>query len=852
MRKSIPIFLWALFFIFIEHEPLGAQPDGFENLGVYVIRVKTLETDEVIHGLKLSLVYKDGSPVCSTRYDQKRKKLLAEPYIFLENMNEVNTSKKSKRIFPYRNYFPSLDGNYLCVVPTRNGQCALSFFVTNDFHATTNDLLFSDSIENLRGFLYLKIEDLDGRRNGGYFPTRIIALPVSGVYSLGAIEQMRIYSTNENKQEIIPATVVLARDHAKYIPPPHRKGFETFVVPHSVPSPLGDDDLGSDLNEVYIIDEASRRVIQTISPPTSSLDKRVWDRGRLEFLQWKHPYFRDHRVWRIPAAWRLPGLFNRKEHDPYLYYHLNWKTHQYEPDTFLNHKDAIRYNDQTHVITAFNYLAMENGSKQESYKLNDSVWVLMQDKEYPNQASASARPIQMALCTIHPIGKELMAHGFEGKDSVCIRDTFRIYNYGNKRAEIKSNSRYFKVPTSIEPGETLLVLYERVFRKQKDGRFRPEYVQGIVQQVMDDCMITYPEHVLHCNVHYLMMNEMASQRQLPGGNVLHEVSHGQREIYQVYTDHQQVIAYGNTFQGEQRIGKWRIKDPDSGLFRDIQENKLLSLQLLNDTLSRCRVQLISVTDTQTIYPADGENYFVIQPAVHQIHIQKEERSIRYDISFSEIPEKNSISLYLLSPNEFYYYNNGVKVPLKLNSAQFYILFNSDYLRRLSLKALSAKQINTLYESELKAKFPHVIAHQTNEIRYGYKLWIDWSACKPEEIESLKLFIEKDDRVSQCRIVLQDHPEGSFTRDVLVYNSSYKPLSETLKNRAKNLGLQYVSTQSVNYQTHFFQWRSKWLDESFIKAYNELCEHAEGQQIHLNWDDMVELDDYDSLNLMYQD
>lgn len=159
-----------IFFIFIACSvSLQAQHCGYDTLQIIGMFPHAEDSQEIIHGLKITLVDENGQTVL----------LPQEPYV--DEMNKF--PRKSTPFVAWRNQTVDPDIKH----KKRNIKRRFFGFVNNHYIMVANFW---------KKAVFVKIEDVDNEHNGGHFETKIVAVPRENILGLCGY---RVPSTKHQK-----------------------------------------------------------------------------------------------------------------------------------------------------------------------------------------------------------------------------------------------------------------------------------------------------------------------------------------------------------------------------------------------------------------------------------------------------------------------------------------------------------------------------------------------------------------------------------------------------------------------------------------------------------------------------
>jgi|688.fasta_scaffold07837_6 hypothetical protein len=240
MKLRSRYFFVTLQFVLLQQFAI-AQQCGYEGFGAYIVQVKDFDTDSLINGLQLKLVYDKNTDVKEIGMDKGYDDLLcAEPYYFWQSnkIKAVNCSLVSIMRKPL-----SIAGNnYLCIVPIKNDVWALSHFAHHssflgsiryfgDRESNYSEQERDDDELVPQYFLKVHITDVDDKKNGGIYDDAICKIPIASVIDICATEKNT--NTEYVNKELQAKTLVirLKKNSRDYEPIVLSKYFDNYLVP---------------------------------------------------------------------------------------------------------------------------------------------------------------------------------------------------------------------------------------------------------------------------------------------------------------------------------------------------------------------------------------------------------------------------------------------------------------------------------------------------------------------------------------------------------------------------------------------------------------------------------------------
>jgi hypothetical protein len=162
---------------------INAQQCGYEYHGAIILDIMDANRLEKVRGLKIHLQYENGNAIREYYTNTITKNLTKnciDSFVFWENsIPYIEKQKDCVNSNFYRQYYPNASDNYICIVPTYSGKNDLSEFSHRRSNEDANTK--KEELKNSPYFLQIKIVDIDGEKNGGYYETQILTIPAAAV-----------------------------------------------------------------------------------------------------------------------------------------------------------------------------------------------------------------------------------------------------------------------------------------------------------------------------------------------------------------------------------------------------------------------------------------------------------------------------------------------------------------------------------------------------------------------------------------------------------------------------------------------------------------------------------------------
>jgi hypothetical protein len=841
MSVSSKYFLITLLFAIMQL-PANAQQCGYEGKGAYIIQVKDFDTDSVINGLQLKLVYNKNRIAREIGMTKGHDDVLCEePYLFWQANNIPTMACSAVGIV--RVPLGIAGDNYLCIVPLKNDVCALSAFAHHrnflgaieyaQYEAANSAQEKNDEELAPQYFLRVHIKDVDGKKNGGVYDDAICKIPIASLMDICATEENT--NTELVTKELRAKTLVirLKKNSTAYKPMVFSKYFDNYLVPFYDVKREADEIVQGKLAHIGLYSELNGKNVQLIYPPETYNANKIWNGKTYEMLLWQNARVQQNRMFRVPCTNTNP---NARSQSAYMYYGLNPQNKLYHVDTLFNNKENVYYNEQTHQITATDYTIGDAANFITSYKLVNDKWQYSSTERIPHQQKAVAENlIPMPHCIIDNPMRKLRLQFFDSAVTKVVCDTFWITNIGKADAFLKQEyASNFVVPEKIKAGDRVAIIYRRMFLANFNETRSSSYgkvLQGI-EDIADVASIRYFNAKLDLGISYSIIRSDAIATDKT--NRQFEIAYQGKDIYVVHTNDSGFIASkgAQTADGI-RYGIWFKLDTLTHQLMPHQELKEIKLHICNADIKECKVQVINGWSASTAN--SGTERIFINKMARTITVSNDSASIIIPINFENAEQNTTVYAYLLKPNEDFMYQNKVKVPCNFKREKYIVKFDERWY--LNASRLGAK-IDTAglqnYFNELKSDYPRISFGNIKARYYESFFLLDLNACTSSEIENIKSTISSDENIRHLDFVLIDHTYQHFDNTILIYNLQNLDLNdEQLKQINKNGFVLSTVTSTPACKQYHFTYKSKIADKDFLQAYNTLNELLPAFRVSLN-------------------
>jgi hypothetical protein len=834
----------------------NAQQCGFENYGAILVDIIDASTQNPIRGLDVYLAYANGQPIQEigqTSYDEQKSETCIDEYIFWENTNQK--IKKSGCVYTnlYRQPFPNAGDRYICVVRTHNGLNSKSNFATHSGKYTQAS--FSSTVPQFDSndnsfFIYVLIEDHRPHRKQGRYTTQHVRIPIAAFTDICKSNLDGNDGKLRNGQELQPIRIELKPNDPDYKAVALHPAFAKYLIPYyqtgrSRQDAFHDNHTIYALQKIELYDEKSLQLLQTIEKPRQS--NKTWGIGSVSFANFYNELNSTHNTgFRVPAKSDAADI---RKNQQYCYYMFNEQKNLYEPDTLLNNKQYTRFEPDTKRMFATNWTETSDSLIAHHYELKDRTWILVEtekhEKPKPTEPIVTIKKeIKKAKCYIENPYLFKPLQYFKQEDEKVIVDTFWIGNYGNDTARINIlESTYFNIPHVVAPNQKLPIVYQRKFIGEDKLSNNIYVVPKPFQYINDYFRIQYNgEEILSGTINYMIVDHSAMVEKQTDSSLHVTISNGFERIKMISTfPSGYVKEYGEYYLPDQcKIGEWTVVDSSQTYFlRKEQHNKLFTVQVANADFKNCR--LIRVENKDLLESEQiNRTRFAVGRNTTEILINDGKAFARYPFDFESMQQEEGVTLYLIQPNETYLYNGKVKIPIDIQHQQYKLLFHSEFLSDLPLNLKGDYELQFL--QKLKTAYPSLQYYNLDTLTDMVKgsksseaFWVlDFSQCKPPEKENIFSRLEADRVIRAICILPKNNSQYFFDNTIYIMDKSYKTLDSVIVSKAEMYGFAYTNLQaSMSHNQFNFRYKSKIVNEDFIKNYNLFCEALKLRHVSLN-------------------
>lgn len=661
MRKILPIIIFCL------SPSLGfAQQCGWSGYHVFVLDIRSEKNNQAIPGLKVTLIDDTGIPYNRDWYATDSRDNIThqwtEPLTFWENSKKRYHHKKCTP--PVEYMFERLESEYVAII-YKSGQKSKSKY-------------------------WIRVEDTDGKSNGGIFPTAYFPLD-----RLKAIEMCLLTSShnalkNLHNDTFLPIPIVLKQDIGKNLAIPQKIDgdlFEAgpFQIIHQFRS-------GGDMPEYYtedvwiIRDATSLEIKQTIRTKNA-----VMVPENMKNMLFKTGDFRFNGALGI-------ALLRELEKDPmsgpdrtrYDYYLFDTLENKFEIDPVLSNVFNLTFDPVKKQITQKIRKQMDGYQSIEVLTLGKyNQWQRVSYEEIRTPPDRIPNPYPKYNKTTHcavwvkDAGDFVPVVDFRSGHQAqqSITDTFRLVNTCTNSITLTATTQgKFSYPTTIAPLDTGVIVFSEVVQNPGPRALLQERYIILRVNNQENLSLTLrfavagPENakIYHANGTLLQADYPSTY----AGCV--------RRLETDSTGSANALGLVRIRDGR-RIGNAMVRSAHQS-FHLKSYSKLFHLKIDNPFPENPGLLKIAVRENgQWVYPtldfdtSKKEWTFLLPNSSDSVWVSAGKDSNLMVLKYDELTEEFSFTLGLLSPGTLYLYNPYGRIPISVSKDYFALIWNYEWL-----------------------------------------------------------------------------------------------------------------------------------------------------------------------------
>jgi hypothetical protein len=856
LKMKIRIIFFVLFYFSMLQNSV-AQQCGYQNYSAVLLNITDATTHQKIDGLQVHLQYENGNAIreYTTIEDVKHlSKTCIDSFTFWDNSLPFKKPKRdcdNQRF--YRRNFPNAGDHYICVVPSYTGKNDLSEFSHQRGTIHEYGVSNTDALKEKPYFLQVKIVDVDGAKNGGQYATQIITIPSGAVVD---ICKHRLDDDAFTNSEIInPINILLEANNNRYQASITHNTFGIYpVLQYDFFNNPNDPIESIQRKKFYalnVYNEANRKILQTITASDLATKNFSIAEGKADIFTWE-----DEKYLRIPIDYKnAPStLISPEEQECFKYYRFNTSSNQYELDALLNEYPYTEFSDDNRHLYATQIVINKDGETWKRHEWKNNKWNYLSEETHEyDKPDKELRDIKYANVVIEKKEISLPVQYFaEGQKIKTVTDTFWIINAGNVATTITNNSyyeKYFSVPKTIAPNQRLPIVYYRNFAPAVVNIYA-NYVSPFEFNTDGFTLEFDNKKTISGNMRYCIVNGNSKQFTQQDGSKIFYAPYKQYENYYLSTyPDGSLKEMGMLAKADSaKVGQWLHYPEASNNFTTDTFTKILNIELVNANIADCNFTMyldnpnFNNDIVKNINPINGRIYF--NDNIKSIRIANDSMSILLDVNYKTSVLEYRESLYLLKPNQTYFYNGKYKIPIDYSAKQFHISFNTayDFKNRQPWTAPNHEWRN-VYFKNIKEKFPNFNFINTDTTKiYNNTIIADFTACTAKEKQQIFTILQSDSNIASLNVLLNTG-NMMYCKNRIYTMSNEQKVDANFIEQAKSFGFNYTESHNTgsNFQ-HYFVYKSKIVDATFFDNFNKLCEASYHARINLETMHNIMLDD----------
>lgn len=445
------------------------------------------------------------------------------------------------------------------------------------------------------------------------------------------------------------------------------------------------------------------------------------------------------------------------------------------------------------------YFTFNNSTEQYTHESKMSERIQLVD-ESSNKEPVYTKPHLQCLRTNTKLPVLFFAHG---QKQLVFKDTFWIINPTDRDISIFMNPMYHKnwtLDSVIKARGQSPLVYTRIF----------DTITGPYEMINEYANIRYNANQtnLAISVYGQVINPKAKVTKLKDGSLNFTIPVDDQMHYVVNTFPNGILKEDGHKRNSDsaKIGSW-TKKARFGDGYDVEHHSIeLKFQLKNADYKQCKFyyKQMWVAGEFEFFPTENLFSLSLPMAASEIIIRSDSACINYLLQKGE---DKITGLYLLKPNESYIYWKGIKRPVDYKHQQYAIIWKNQ---------IEPNKMSSIILT-LKSKYPTLNVKQQK-----LKTTIDATLLSSEDKDSmLQDFIKNDDITCIAKLTGKDD-SLLFTNRIFT-NTEIALNQIQLKQDLAQYGFSYIENTTMNKLRHYFEYKSKLMDEQAIEQFNLLVE-----------------------------
>jgi hypothetical protein len=792
--------LLLLLLLLLSSRALYAQPCGWTGLNAFVLDIHTRD-GEKIERLKIYLVDELGRPYFSETWISGRdgpfSHIRRDTILFWENKEKQERDRSSSP--PLNRYCQGAGDNYLVFI------YQFPDYPVDPYHAPVYQA---------------RIVDVDGEKNGGYFPTRTVRLDYGRSVNLCHSDIMDQSPGSEmvceDGKPFVPIAVILDKPPLRMETGPveallYHPQFDTIRSPGT-----GEDSLYA-IRSVMVQDYATLNVLQTVAISHPFYRPARFQKG---FIEYGDFYFdnpdgiRDFRVQTDRLQDSL-GYFSEK----YLHYVFQPDKGRFELDTLLSNYYLVEILENQKIIRRYEKEFREATYLIRTFILADGAWQLVSERAYPRP---DYTPPKTTHCLVW-VGdslhrREAVFPESDLLDWVEIRDTFSFINTCADTLFLdRGNTAYpntFSWTQRVPPGDTGLVYFRESFSFYLS---QPQFVERAL-------WLATPGGITKlARLRFVLTGFQGEWKQGPEGGRTGYFPFPQSDslCYSLVLDERGFPrSYGiKAKEGKTPYGEWQFWNEKGEERKEVfsKQFHLMAFDQNGNFLQECRVLIRGngVWEKAVAYGNPSASFF-LPPGADSLRVFTDSASNAIPIDYDRLPNTVGHELFLIPEGGVSFRMGYSNVPVDMQPDQYALIWNWSATPRPKPEKIM---------DEWKERFPGLQFWSLDG--HALPMAVDLSGVSKREKETALDDLLQDHRLLKLSQVFSlprtglTYCDGQITLEV-----RGSLLQEEIAAIAARNGFELKEVANAGHPFYFLQYQNKLIGEEFFREYGEFFKSAE--------------------------
>jgi hypothetical protein len=390
-----------------------------------------------------------------------------------------------------------------------------------------------------------------------------------------------------------------------------------------------------------------------------------------------------------------------------------------------------------------------------------------------------------------------------GQKQLVFKDTFWIINPTDRDIKIFMNPMYhknWKLDSVIKAKGQSPLVYTRIY----------DTITGPYEMINEYASIRYNanQSCLAISVYGQVINPKAKVTKLKDGSLNFTIPIDDQMHYVVNTFPNGILKEDGHKRNSDsaKIGSW-TKKARFGDGYDLEHHSIeYKFQLKNADYKKCKFyyKQMWVAGEYEFFPTENQFSLSLPMAASEIIIRSDSASIHYLLQKGE---DKITDLYLLKPNESYIYWKGIKRPVDYNHQQYAIIWKNQ---------IEPNKVSSIMLT-LKSKYPTLKVKQLK-----IRTTIDATLLSSVDKDSMLQDLIKNNEIT-CITKLVGKDDSLLFSNRIFTNTEIALNQIQLKQDLTKYGFSYIENTTTNKLRHYFEYKSKLMDEQAIEQFNLLVE-----------------------------